>query len=153
VTLQAKGARSGRQGQAVVEVSCVDGSGARLVLGPDSDGPAALPERLAFLEPTDCVITQPATGAAHTSTVKVSAVREPSTGGGSLELPSRLDVARDVTEYTVAVTDEFGEPLAVAARASFLDEVRAVPAILVGIGGVGFGGLIFLAVFLRRQVT
>lgn len=153
VTLQAKGARSGRQGPAVVEVSCVDGSGGRLVLGPAVEEQAALPEPLAFLEPTDCVVSQPATGAARTSLVKTSATREPSTGGGALELPSELDVARDVTEYTMAVTNEFGEPLAISSRASFLDKLRALPMILASIGMFGFGGLIFLGVFLRRRPT
>jgi hypothetical protein len=53
----------------------------------------------------------------------------------------------------MAVTDEFGEPLAVASRASFLDEMRALPMILAGIGVFGFGGLIFLGMFLRRHAA
>jgi hypothetical protein len=124
-----------------------------LVLGPDAKEPATLSGPLAFLEPTDCFISQPATGAAPTSTVKIFAIREPSTGGGPLELPARLGVARDVTEYTMAITDEFGEPLAATRRASFLDELRTVPTILVGIGIFGFGGLIFLGLLLRRQAA
>ncbi|HEV7897380.1 MAG TPA: hypothetical protein VGP31_06000 [Planosporangium sp.] len=84
---------SARQGPAVVEVSCADGSGGRLVLDPDVDGPVTMPEQLAFLDPGDCVITQPATGAARTSTVRVSAMREPSTGGGAAG--SAVAIGRD----------------------------------------------------------
>jgi hypothetical protein len=153
VTLQAKGPRSGRHDTTVADVSCVDGSRGRLALDPTANGPATLPEPLAFLEPTTCVITEPATGAAGTGTVKVSATREPDTGGARLELPYQLDVSRDVTEYTVAITDEFGEPLAAVSRNSIVDELRALPIILVGIGMFGFGAVIFLGVFLRRKVT
>ncbi|NJC63468.1 hypothetical protein HC028_02925 [Planosporangium flavigriseum] len=151
VTLQAKGSTSGRKGPAVVEVSCADGSGGRLVLAPDATGPVALPEPLAFLESTSCRIEQTATGAAGTSTVTVSAVRRPSTGDRPLELPAELTVARDVAEYTVAVTAEFGEPTATAARASILDEMSTVPVILAAIGVFGFGTLVLLGVFLRRR--
>jgi hypothetical protein len=36
---------------------------------------------------------------------------------------------------------------------SFLDELRALPIALVGIGIVGLGALIFLGVLLRRRVV
>jgi hypothetical protein len=63
-----------------------------------------------------------------------------------------LDVTRDVPRYTVAVTDEFSEPLAVVARSSYLGDVRALlPIVLVGIGIFVFGGLIFIGVLLRRR--
>ncbi|MGC9668051.1 hypothetical protein ACNTMW_16030 [Planosporangium sp. 12N6] len=153
VTVRATGADMARRGAAVVEVSCVDGSRGRLVLAPDTAGPAVLPQPLSFLEPTTCEIRQQDTGAAPGATVTVSATREPATGGPPVELPYRLDVARDVTEYTIAVTDEFSEPPATVAEESFLDQLRVLPLIMVGIGMVGFGGLIFIAVLLRRRVV
>jgi hypothetical protein len=153
VTLAAKGASTERKDPAIVEVSCVDRSGGRLVLSPTADGPAGLPEPLAFLEPADCVIAQPTTGATRTGTVRTSTVREPSTGGGPVELPLSLDVARDVTEYTIAVTNEFDDPPTVTSPASFLDQLRAGPFIAAGIGMFGFGGLIFLGLVFRRRVA
>jgi hypothetical protein len=153
VTLRATGAPTARQDAAIVEVSCVDGSGGRLVLSADAGERAELPEPLAFLEPAACVIAQPASGVGRTGTVRTSAVREPSTGGGPVELPLQLDVARDVTEYTIAVTNDFSDPLTVASSASFLDELRAGPFIAAGIGMFGFGGLIFLRLVLRRRVA
>jgi hypothetical protein len=67
--------------------------------------------------------------------------------GGRLVPGSQLDVTCDVTEYTMAVTDQSGEPLAVTSRAPFLGELQGVPIILVDIGMFGFGGLIFVEVF------
>ncbi|GII21152.1 hypothetical protein Pme01_07490 [Planosporangium mesophilum] len=152
VTLRATGARSGRQEPAVVEVSCADGSGGRVVLDPAADGPANLPEPLAFLEPTDCVVSQPATGAARTSTVKASALREPASGGEPSELPSPVGVTRDVPEYGVTVTDEFSAPLAVVAGSTYLEEIRGLlPIILVGSGVFVLGGIILIGVLLRRR--
>jgi hypothetical protein len=153
VSVQAKGSRFGRHGPAIVEVSCVDGSAGRAVLAADDDGRATLPGPLAFLEPTNCTITQSASGAAQTSMVKVSATLEPAAGDGPLEMPSQVSVSRDVALYTFAVTDEFGQPTVLPDRTSILDDLRALPIALVGIGIVGLGGLVLLGVLLRRRVS
>jgi hypothetical protein len=153
VSVQAQGSRYGRRGPAIVEVSCVDGSAGRVLLAADDGSRATLPESLAFLEPTSCTITQPSSGAAQTSLVRVTAKLEPSSGDGSLELPSQVDVARDVALYTFSVTDEFGQPTTLPNHTSILDELRALPIALVGIGIVGLGALIFLGVLLRRRVV
>jgi hypothetical protein len=153
VSVQAMGSRYGRHGPAIVEVSCVDGSAGRALLAADDNSRATLPESLAFLEPTNCTITQPTSGAAQTSLVRVSAKLEPSAGDGPLELPSQMDVSRDVALYTFSVTDEFGQPSTMPNHTSILDELRAIPIALVGIGIVGLGALIFLGVLLRRRVV
>jgi hypothetical protein len=153
VSVQAKGSEYGRRGPAIVEVSCVDGSAGRVLLAADDSSRATLPEALAFLEPTNCTITQPSSGAAQASLVRVTAVAEPSSGDGPLDLPSQVDVARDVALYTFSVTDEFGQPTTMPNRTSFLDELRALPIALMGIGIVGLGALVFLGVLLRRRVV
>jgi hypothetical protein len=63
-----------------------------------------------------------------------------------------LDIVRDVKQYTVAVTDEFGQPANLSRRSSILDELKALPMVLVGIGIVGLGMVAFLGVLLRRRV-
>lgn len=153
VSVQATGSPDGRRGPAIVEVSCVDGSAGRVLLAADDSGRTTLPEALAFLEPTNCTITQPSNGAAQASLVRATAVVEPSSGDGPLDLPSQVDVARDVALYTFSVTDEFGQPTTMPDHTSFLDELRALPIALVGIGTVGLGALIFLGVLLRRRVV
>jgi hypothetical protein len=153
VSVQAQGSRYGRRGPTIVEVSCVDGSAGRVLLAADDSSRATLPESLAFLEPTNCTVTQPSSGAAQTSLVRVTAKLEPSSGDGPLELPSQVDVSRDVALYTFSVTDEFGQPTTLPNHTSILDELRALPIALVGIGIVGLGVLIFLGVLLRRRVV
>jgi hypothetical protein len=153
VSVRAQGSRYGRRGPTVVEVSCVDGSAGRVLLAADDSGRATLPDALAFLEPTNCTITQPTSGAAQTSLVRVTAKLEPTSGDGPLELPSQVDVSRDVALYTFSVTDEFGQPTTLPNHTSILDELRALPIALVGIGIVGLGALIFLGVLLRRRVV
>jgi hypothetical protein len=153
VSVQAQGSRYGRRGPVIVEVSCVDGSAGRVLLAADDSSRATLPDSLAFLEPTNCTITQPSSGAAQTSLVRVTAKLEPSSGDGPLDLPSQVDVSRDVALYTFSVTDEFGQPTTLPNHTSILDELRALPIALVGIGIVGLGALIFLGVLLRRRVV
>jgi hypothetical protein len=149
---RAKGSPLGREGPAVVEVSCVDGSGGRVVLGARSAGEATLPEPLAFLEPTTCTVTQTSTGAAATSRVTVSAGREPDNGDGSPGLPAQFEVAREVPEYAFTVTDDFGVPANMAGRTSILDDLRILPVVWVDAGMFGVGGLVLLGIALRRRI-
>jgi hypothetical protein len=152
VTLRGTGAPAGRAEPAVLEVSCVDGSSGRVVLdaGSADDG---LPQPLAFLEPTSCTITQPATGAARTSEVKTTAAFDPPDSDGGASLPAQVDVVRTVAKYTVAVTDHFGQPADDGRQTSILDELAAHPAVLVGIGIFTLGALIFMGVLLRRRMV
>ncbi len=149
VTVRATGATASRSAPAVVELSCVDGSAGRVVLATDSPGQqASLPEPLAFLGPTECTIAQPAAGGAARTSVTV----ERNGPDGSLSLPSEIRIARDVTQYTVVVTDEFAPAAGSQGGTSLLDEIKALPTVLVGLGMVGFGALVFLGVLLRRRV-
>jgi hypothetical protein len=123
-----------------------------VVVAANDSRQGSLAEPLGFLEPTTCTVTQPSTGAAQGSAVKVSARLDPATGDGPLELPSQVDVSREVTQYTVAVTDEFGQPPSLSPDNSLLGELKALPTVLVGIGVIGLGAVLFLGVLLRRRV-
>jgi hypothetical protein len=151
VTVQAAGSPFGRRGPAVVEVSCADGSAGRVVVAAGDGRQGSLPEQLAFLEPTQCTVVQASTGAAQTTVVKVAARLEPTTGDGPVDLPSQVDIAREVAQYTVAVTDEFGEPANLPRRSSLLSGLKGLPMLLVGVGGVGLVAVMALGVLLRRR--
>jgi hypothetical protein len=152
VTVQPAGSPFGRRGPAVVEVSCGDGSAGRVVVAAGDGRQGSLPERLAFLEPTHCTVVQASTGAGQTTVVKVSARLEPTVGDGPVDLPSQVDIAREVAQYTVAVTDEFGEPANRPRRSSLLSGLKGLPMLLVGVGGVGLVAVVALGVLLRRRV-
>jgi hypothetical protein len=152
VTLKATGFEQGRDEPAVIEVSCVDGSAGRVVLESDEEHSSGMPQSLAFLAPTECTVAQRATGAVTSSEVTTSATLDPPGGDGPLALPTQVEVVRTVAKYTVAVTDHFGPPAEVANK-SVVDELKALPVLLVGIGVFFLGALIFVAVLLRRRAA
>jgi hypothetical protein len=152
VRLRGTGSDAGRVEPAVVEVSCVDGAKGRVVLDPGSRDDI-LPQPLAFLEPTSCTITQPATGAARTSTVSTTAALDPPGPDGAASLPAQVDVVRTVAKYTVAVTDHFGQPVDDGSPSSILDDLKSYPLVLVGIGIFALGAIIFMGVLLRRRMA
>ncbi|HLL67949.1 MAG TPA: hypothetical protein VK453_19875 [Micromonosporaceae bacterium] len=146
LTLRFEGEAGARSGPALLEISCLDGSTGRVVLGVDDLGEAALPESLSFVESTSCTVTQPSAGAAPDASVDVSAAVDPSPGNVALLLPVVVDVLRDVTEYTVTITDVFSTGQARAERTSVLDTFSMMPVVLVGSGLVGVGALMLLVI-------
>jgi hypothetical protein len=151
LAVSAAGATGGRGSSAVVEVSCVDGSAGRVVLGADDSGPQNLPEPLSFLEPTDCTISQPASGLVEGASVLASALLEPAPGNAPLSLPARVKVAREVSGYTVTVVDTFAVPATEPRPAKLLPSGRMLPATLVGVGMVLVGITMLIGLVLRRR--
>jgi hypothetical protein len=153
LVVRADGSADGRRAAAVVEVTCKDGSAGRAVLGVDDASQANLPEPLSFLEPTSCMVTQPANGAVEGTAVDVSALLDPATGNGPLTLPAQVDVVRDVPAYTVTVTDRFAAPARAPHRATLLHSFKVLPAALVGVGMFTLGALVLAGLVLRRRAA
>jgi len=152
VVVRAEGAVTDRTGGAVVEVSCTDGSGGRVVLGAQNTLQDALPEALSFLEPASCTITQPSSGAPEKGSVTASALLEPAAGNAPLSLPAEVQVDRAVAEYAVTVTDHFtgssgGTGLALP------HSFKTLPGVLIGIGLFTLGGLILVGLVVRRRAA
>jgi hypothetical protein len=146
VVARADGAVNGRTAALVVEIACGDGSGGRVVLAAQNTLQESLPDELSFMEPTTCTITQ-SSGGGTTASVLV----EPAHGNGTLSLPVQVDVARDVPEYTVTVTDHFTGAGSDTRGATLIRSFKVLPVALIGVGMITLGALVLAGLVLRRR--
>jgi hypothetical protein len=153
IVLRAGGSPRARDGPAVVEVSCVDGSAGLVALAANDFTEQTLPEPLAFLDTTSCTVTQTGTGVDREANVTTAAAVEPAPGSAPYALPLRLDIARDVAGYTVTVTDTFTTPVDDRRQATFLGPFKLLPVALIGSGMIGVGALLLLMLAARRRLT
>jgi hypothetical protein len=151
VSLRAEGPSEGRDGPAVVEVGCVDGSAGRAVLGAaDSSAGGDLPAPLTFFSATRCTVTVVSTGVAGEARVSTTATLEPAAGNAPLTLPAMVQIGRDVSLYTVTVTETFEATVATQPSAGgTLRQFRAMPVLVAGVGLIGVGALVLLVVLAR----
>jgi hypothetical protein len=133
VVLQAEGDSAGRAGAATLEVSCVDGSAGRVVLGVGNGEPEPLPDPLTFLEPTRCTVRQPGSGVAPGSTASATGQFDNVSDEQSLRLPTEFDVGSSATALTLTVTVRF-TVVAQPPRRSTPGLLTLVPALLLGAG-------------------
>jgi hypothetical protein len=154
VMVRVDGAMDARAGSAIAEVTCDDGSAGRVVLPAQNTVHESLPDGLSFLEPTSCTITQPSSGAVDGGGATASVVLDPGTGGGGpLSLPARLEVSRDVPEYTVTLTDHYTAADSGTGQVRLLRPFQVLPVALIGIGMVTLGALVLVGLFLRRRAS
>ena len=149
IVLRAEGQPAARDGSAVVEVSCVDGSTGRVVLGAADDSPEGdLPSPLTFLAATSCTITLAETGTSHGRSVTVATV-DPAQATASPALPTTVRLGRDVALYTVTIVETFEGTSASPSVASPFRTFQAMPVVLLGAGLVGVGILVLLIIVVR----
>jgi hypothetical protein len=151
LTLRFDGDTTGRSGDASITLHCDDGSTGAVILPAGDNTDASLPQPLAFTDPAACIIESPDAGAALTAHATTTAVLDPAPGNAPLSLPGKLDVKRDVDEYTVTVTLTYtatGEP---PQQATVLDTFRILPVALIGAGLIGLGLVILLVMVFRSR--
>jgi hypothetical protein len=153
VLVHAEGSPEARTASAVVQIACDDGSAGALVLNAKDFSENTLPEPLSFLETTSCTVSQPSTGAVDGATVTTSVGLNSASGSGTLSLPAKVDIVRDVASYTLTVTDKFTGTGAGKRAATFPGPFRMLPMTLVGAGLIGIGALILLILLARRRST
>jgi hypothetical protein len=135
----------------VLEISCQDGSTGRVVLGADDLDEAGLPVPLSFVEPTRCTVTQPASGVADDATVTAAGNLEPASGNAPVGIPATIEIALEVPEYTLTVTDTFSRSRPEASRAGVLSSFSMLPMALIGSGLFGLGALMLLVIVVRSR--
>jgi hypothetical protein len=151
VILRFGGDPGGRSGPAGLQVQCDDGStGAVLAAGGDFTD-ATLPESLAFLDPTTCTVPSPDDAVAGNARASVTAALDPVPGNAPFSLPGKIDVQRDVDEYTLTVTITYHEDDQPAQQATVLRTFRILPVALIGVGLVGLGLVILLVMVVRSR--
>jgi hypothetical protein len=153
VALRFSGETSGRDGPAVLSVTCTDGSIGRVVLPANDFTERSLPLPLAFLDATQCTVDRPADGAASAVATSVSATLDPAPGNAPLSLPGRVEIKRDVTEYQVTVTISYTATDEGPRQATVLDTFRVLPVALIGAGLVGIGLVILLVMVVRSRAV
>jgi hypothetical protein len=149
--LRFNGDTTGRSGDATITIHCDDGSSGAVVLPAGDNTDASLPEPLAFGAPAGCVIEAPDDGAALTAHATATAVLDPAPGNAPLSLPGKLDVKREIDEYTVTVTLAYTATDEPAQQATVLNTFRILPVALIGAGLVGLGLVILLVMVVRSR--
>jgi hypothetical protein len=149
VALRAEG--PGQNSDAVIEVSCGDGSAGRAVLAGDESGPSELPTPLSFAEKTPCTVSLP-DGADRPKAATL--LVEPAPGNALLPLPATVALDQPGTEYQLTVTFVYeGEaddrP---TTAAGVLSSFSVLPFALIGSGLVGIGAAILLVMVARRRM-
>jgi len=110
VTKVITGDTAAQTGPAIVDVACADNSTGQVVAPPNTPGPFTLPTPLSFLAATNCVVTEPITGAAPGATVTTTAVVE--TGGDpstdtTVALPATIAIPASDAATVVTVTNSY----------------------------------------------
>jgi hypothetical protein len=142
-----------------LEVTCVDGSTGRVVIGGGLEGPADLPRPLVFASETTCTVSL-AEGTDRP--VNASLVNESAAGNAPLPLPATVPVAvTDSGSAASAGPDDLRLSVVLSYNGAGIDERRRsgaidsfgfLPVALIGSGLIGIGAAVLLVLVARRRM-
>jgi hypothetical protein len=150
---------SPRPAAIALDVSCVDGSAGRVVIGGGLEGPADLPRPLVFAADTSCTVSL-AEGTERP--VNASLVNESAAGNAPLPLPATVAVevagsgtaaSAEPGDLRLTVALSYGGPgIDERRRNGAIDSFGFLPVALIGSGLIGIGAAVLLVLVARRRM-
>ena len=140
-----------------LDVTCVDGSAGRVVIGGGLEGPADLPRPLVFAADTNCTV---ALGEGTERPVNASLVNESAAGNAPLPLPATVAVtvagsdasASGPADLRLTVALTYGAGIGERRKAGTIDSFGFLPVALIGSGLIGIGAAVLLVLVARRRM-
>jgi hypothetical protein len=141
----------------VLDVTCVDGSAGRAVIGGGLEGPVDLPRPLVFAADTSCTV---ALAEGTERPINASLVNESAAGNAPLPLPATVAVviggsgaSAEPADLRLRVALSYGGPgVDERRRSGPIDSFGFLPVALIGSGLIGIGAAVLLVLVARRRM-
>lgn len=141
----------------VLDMTCVDGSTGRAVIGGGLEGPADLPRPLVFAADTSCTV---ALAEGTERPVNASLVNESAAGNAPVPLPATVAVvvggsgaSAQPADLRLRVALSYGGPgVDERRRSGAIDSFGFLPVALIGSGLIGIGAAVLLVLVARRRM-